>query len=141
MRPNDPTDWTWAQACNMLEEADQMHRRFFRLAVSSQPQRTTWEPPVDVFENDAEFVVVVALPGVAEERVEMVIEGRDLVIRADSRLPLAGSRHAVRRLEIPYGYFERRVQLPAARLEAGTREFRDGCLILRLRKYERIEGI
>ena len=51
-----------------------------------------------------------------------------------SRIPFAGSRLGVWRLEIPYGYFERRVQLPDARLEAGTREFTDGCLILRLRK-------
>ncbi len=32
--------------------------------------------------------------------------------------------------------FERRIQLPDVRLEAGTREFTDGCLILRLRKAE-----
>jgi hypothetical protein len=40
----------------------------------------------------------------------------------------------MRRLEIPYGYFERRLQLPAARLDPGAHEFVDGCLILRLRK-------
>jgi HSP20 family molecular chaperone IbpA len=36
--------------------------------------------------------------------------------------------------EIPYGFFERRIRLPDARVDAGTREMRDGCLILRLRK-------
>jgi hypothetical protein len=40
----------------------------------------------------------------------------------------------VRQLEIPYGYFERRVPLPEAQLDSGTRELIDGCLILRLRK-------
>jgi len=40
----------------------------------------------------------------------------------------------VQRLEIPYGYFERRIPLPDARLEAGTRESSDGLLIVRLRK-------
>jgi len=46
------------------------------------------------------------------------------------------ARGAVRRLEIPYGHFERRIPLSNLQLEAGTREFRDGCLILRLRKAE-----
>ena len=32
MRGTDPADWMWAQACDMLEEAQRMHRRFFRLA-------------------------------------------------------------------------------------------------------------
>ena len=64
----------------------------------------------------------------------MTTEAGELVVRAERSLPFASSPRAVRRLEIPYGYFERRIRLPGARLEAGTRELRDGCLILRLRK-------
>ncbi len=55
-------------------------------------------------------------------------------MRAERRPPFAGARRAVRRLEIPYGYFERRVRLPEARLVADLRESLDGCLVLRLRK-------
>jgi hypothetical protein len=47
-----------------------------------------------------------------------------------------GERHRVRQLEIPYGYFERRIRLPHPRLEAVSRELTHGCLILRLRKTE-----
>ena len=66
----------------------------------------------------------------------MTAEGGELVVRAERSLPFAASPRTVRRLEIPYGYFERRIRLPEARLETGTREVRDGCLILRLRKVE-----
>jgi putative acetyltransferase len=52
----------------------------------------------------------------------------------DALEKLAGSRGAVRRLEIPYGYFERRIRLPEVHLDAAIRESIDGCLILRLRK-------
>ena len=128
-----PTDWMWAQACEVIEEAERMHRQFFRLAASGRT-RVTWEPPVDVFEDELEFVVLVALPGVAPHGVELTTEAGELVVRAERSLPFAASPRAVRRLEIPYGYCERRIQLPGARLEAGRREFRDGCLILRLRK-------
>jgi HSP20 family protein len=59
-----------------------------------------------------------------------------LVVRAERRIPFAGERCAVRRLEIPYGYFERRIPLSNLRLEAATQEFSDGCLILRLSKAD-----
>lgn len=140
MSSRNPTGWMWAQACDLLDEAERMHRQFFRLAASGQTH-AVWEPPVDVFEDEREIVVVVALPGVPAECVEITTESGTLVVRAERRIPLAGSGRAVRRLEIPYGYFERRITLPEAGLEAGTRELMDGCLILRLRKKGRARQI
>ena len=133
MSSRNPTDWMWAQACELIEQAERMHRQFFRLAASGRT-RAMWEPPVDVFEDEFEVVVVVALPGVSADRVSVTTESGELVVRAESRLPFTGSRRAVRRLEIPYGFFERRIRLPEARLETGARDLLDGCLILRLRK-------
>lgn len=133
MPSRNPTDWMWAQACNLLEQAEHMHRQFFQLSTTAR-SRAVWEPPVDVFEDADEIVVVVALPGVARDRIEISSNGGTLVVRAQSSAPFVASRGAVRRLEIPYGMFERRIALPAARIDAGTREWRDGCLILRLQK-------
>ena len=133
MSSRNPTDWMWAQACELIEQAERMHRQFFRLASSERAQ-AVWEPPVDVFEDEREVIVIVALPGVPADRIQVTTESGLLLIRAESPLPFAGTRRAVRQLEIPYGYFERRIPLPEARLEAGTRELADGCLILRLRK-------
>lgn len=136
-RRNDPTDWMWAQACDFIEQAERMHRQFFRLAASTRTQAAVWEPPVDVFEDEREVVVVVALPGVVAGDVELASEPGALVVRAGRPLPLSrGTRHAVRQLEIPYGRFERRIALPHPRLEAVSRELVHGCLILRLRKVE-----
>ena len=133
MSSRNPHSWMWAQACDLLDQAERMHRQFFQLGASGRT-RAVWEPPVDVLEDEREIIIVVALPGVPGGSVEVTIESGTLVVRAESRIPFAGARGAVRRLEIPYGYFERRIQLPEGRLEAGTREFMDGCLILRLRK-------
>ena len=129
----DPADWMWAHACDLLEQADRMHRQFFRLA-SSQHAQATWEPPVDVFESEREVIIVVAMPGVVAEDVQVTREPDELVVRAERPLPFAGSRLAVRQLEIPYGHFERRIPLPEGRLEVGARELTHGCLILRLHK-------
>jgi len=133
MSSRNSTDWMWSQACDLVEQAERMHRQFFRL-ISSQRTQAVWEPPADVFEDEREVTIIIALPGVPHNRVEVSDEGGVLVVRAERRLPLAGPLTAVRQLEIPYGYFERRIPLPGARLKGASQELVDGCLILKLRK-------
>lgn len=133
MRPRDPADWMWAQACDLIAQAERMQRQFFRLAPAERAQ-PAWEPPVDVYEGERDVVVVVALPGVPAERIDVAIEGGEIVVRAERRLDFAGGHRAVRRLEIPHGHFERRIGLQDARFETAARESVDGCLVVRLRK-------
>ena len=133
MSSRNPTDWMWSQAIDLLEQAERMHRQFFRLSASERT-RPTWEPPVDVFEDEDDVVIVVALPGVPADGVEVTYEPGVLVVRAERPFPISGGCGAVRHLEIPYGYFERRIALAEAQFEGATRELVDGCLILKLRK-------
>jgi HSP20 family molecular chaperone IbpA len=131
---DDPTARMWLHACELLEQAEGLQRQFFRL-TGSQRNAAVWEPPVDVYEDAHEFVVVVAMPGVPAERMQVAQEGDALVVRGARPFPVS-ARHAVRQLEIPYGVFERRITLPARRLELGTPEVVQGCLVLVLRKLE-----
>jgi len=134
MRSRSPTSWMWEEACTLLDEAERLHRQFFRLSATAQA-RPVWEPPVDVFEDEHEIIIIAALPGVPAERIDVALdELGTLVVRAESKIPLAGPGCEVHRLEIPYGYFERRIQLPAGRYERGSRELSNGCLTLTLRK-------
>ena len=94
MTSRNPTDWMWAQAVELIDEAERMHRQFFRLAGSERPQ-AVWEPPVDVFEDEREVVIVVALPGVPPERVEVAMEPGELRRARRARVPLC--RDAPRR--------------------------------------------
>lgn len=130
----NPTTWMWQEAIDLLDEAERLHRQFFRL--SGAQARPVWEPPVDVFEDEDEFVVIVALPGVAPERVQVTLEAGELVIRAERAMPCPHYGGEIHRLEIPYGYFERRIPLPPATLQASAREHVNGCLVLRLRKLD-----
>jgi HSP20 family molecular chaperone IbpA len=132
-RRKDPTAWMWGEACDFIERAERMHRQFFRLAATGTTE-AAWEPPVDVYESDDELVIVVALPGVRASQVEVSAGGGVLHVRARRDPQADSSRLAVRQLEIPYGYFERRVALPAATLEAVSQELNHGCLVVRLRK-------
>lgn len=132
-RSTDPSGWMWSQACDMIEQAERMHRQFFR-AVAEQPAEVVWEPPADVFEDEREVVVVLAMPGVRPDRMEVRSEGGTLLVRGVRPLPLAGSGLRVRHLEIPYGRFERRIALPSSGLQLQEPEVADGCVVLRLRK-------
>ena len=129
---NDADQRMWAQACELIADAERLHRQFFRLALDPAP--ATWEPPIDVFEDEREIVVVVAMPGVAAERVQVVTEAGALVVRGTRPLPFEGARGRLRQLEIPYGAFERRIALPPGEFEVGPPELAQGCLVLRLRK-------
>ena len=129
---HDADERMWAQACELIAEAERLHRQFFRLAkVQNTP---AWEPPADVFEDEREIAVLVAMPGVSAERVQVTHEAGALVVRGTRPLPFEGARGRIRQLEIPYGAFERRIALPAGNFEVGRPELAQGCLVLRLRK-------
>lgn len=132
-RRKDPTAWMWGEACDFIERAERMHRQFFRLAAGGAND-AAWEPPVDVYESEHELVIVVALPGVRASNVAVSAAGGTLVVRAHRKPEADSSRLTVRHLEIPYGDFERRIALPAGRLEAVSQELNHGCLVVRLRK-------
>jgi HSP20 family molecular chaperone IbpA len=131
----DPAGRMWAEACALIDQADRLQRQFFRLA-STERALAVWQPPIDVYEDEHELVILAAMPGVAAERVQVLSEPGALVLRGSRSLPLSGSRHRVRQLEIPYGAFERRIALPPGRFEVGAPELVQGCLVLRLRKLD-----
>lgn len=131
-RERDAGGWTWAQACELMDEAERLHRQFFRPAAVPQA-RVVWEPPVDQFEDEREILLVVAMPGVSAERIQVVGEPGAIVVRGTRPLPLVPGL-SVRRLEIPYGTFERRIVLPSRGLALEPPEVEHGCVILRLRK-------
>ncbi len=139
MRNWDPNAWFWGEALDMLDRAERLQRSFFQFhgAPDSIP---AWAPPVDVFEQGDELVVVLALPDVAPNRVEVLRDGQFLVVRGERPLPQVCRRAVIRQLEIPYGPFERRIALPAASYELVRQSYGEGCLVLTLDRRGRREG-
>lgn len=131
MAIRNPPSWMWAEACEMLEQAQRLQRQFFRFgqAVQAQPR---WEPPVDIVAYGSDVQVTVALPGVAPEHIDVRTDSGLLLIAAARPLPVQEHTTAVHRLEIPYGRFERRVALPAGHYVLMEQAYVNGCLVLRL---------
>ena len=126
----DPKTKMWAEACALIDRAEQLRRQFFEPA---RPGAThvRWEPPVDVFETERDVCIIAALPGVAPEDICVEMEGSTLIIVGVRPLPPRGPHAQILRLEIPYGRFERRITL-IPRLELADREVKNGCLVLTL---------
>lgn len=131
MYSRDARTWMWAEACEMLEQAQRLHRQFFRFGgvAGALP---SWEPPTDVVASEGEVRITVALPGVPPEQVRVGVENGVLLISAVRPPPIDGRTRVIHRLEIPYGRFERRIALPAGHYEITEERYAHGCLALRL---------
>jgi HSP20 family molecular chaperone IbpA len=121
----------WAEACALLERADRLQRESFRPVLARQP---TWEPPVDLFESPGELLINAALPGVRVQDLEIVFDGADLIVSGERALPPESEGLELRRLEIPFGRFERRIPLPPGHYHIDQRRLADGCLTVVLRR-------
>src|SRR6185436_7154123 len=116
-----------------LERAEKLQRQFFELR-RPRSFRPTWEPPVDIFLTDRELWILVALPGVDPEKLEVSLEEGVLAVRGERSLPPECRRASVQRLEIPQGRLERHIELPPGRYELGDTELRHGCLLLSMKR-------
>ena len=134
MLPRDPNTWLWARAQELLDETERVRRRFFELAPQ-HPARS-WEPPADIFETSDELWIVVALPGVDPQRVQVRCTARTLSVFAHRALPQALHGTRILRMELPSGQFERNLELPAGRYRLIHQNVQDGCLWLKLARLE-----
>ena len=137
-------DWDiiiWQRANNLLQQAERIHRNFLQVAAgasyrASQGRTPSWEPPVNVVETDDSLWVISALPGVAADRVDVRLEGRELVIAGERPLPRCCDDGELKIWEIPLGRFERRLSVVCGDkpLSVGEISLHDGLLIIELRK-------
>ncbi|MFI4933391.1 MAG: Hsp20/alpha crystallin family protein [Caulobacterales bacterium] len=130
---NDPHDWMWSEALQVLARAERLHQQMFQ-PNTSRAASVSWEPPVDVLETEREVLVLAALPGVDIDQVQAAIDGACLVIAGQRILPRELRTAIIHRLELPQGRFERRVTLPAGHYGSVRRASVNGCLVVSLSK-------
>ncbi len=118
----------WADACAAMERAERLRRQFFHHG------RPYWEAPIDLFETDAALTLLIALPGVELDSITVSLNAGTLVVRGERPLPRELQNARILRMEIPYGNFERRIELPPVPFDISGRHLANGCLMLHLRK-------
>ncbi|HXF04127.1 MAG TPA: Hsp20/alpha crystallin family protein [Blastocatellia bacterium] len=102
-----------------------------------QSDTAGFSPPANIFIGDEEMAVMVDLPGVDRESLQVKVEGRKLTIDG-RRLVGPWQKARLRHIEWPYGDFSRTFLLPEdvdpTRISA---ELNDGILLLRVPKRRR----
>ena len=126
-------DWMWAEAVDLIDRVQRLHKQAFAPARASGGT-PRWEPPADMIETETELLVLVALPGVDLDTTEAAIEDGVLILCGSRVLPIALRTAKIHRLELPQGRFERRLPLPPGRYESVHRSSEHGCLLVTLRK-------
>ena len=77
------------------------------------PVEKGWKPLTDVFETDENVVVMIDIAGISINDVRLTLHNNVLTIRGIRREhPLSEKRH-YHIMEIDFGPFERRIELPA----------------------------
>lgn len=126
--PRSGRDVMWSEALIVLARTDRLPRAAF------QPTPSGWEPAVDVMETDAGLLIVVALPGVRPDDMEIGIGDGELLVRGIRRWPVPQRPVQVHRIELPHGRFERRLPLPQGTYQLTGQDHADGCLLLTLQR-------
>ncbi|MEM8963911.1 MAG: Hsp20/alpha crystallin family protein [Acidobacteriota bacterium] len=130
--------------------ADLFQRRFNRLFDDWARERGTtdgadeetevghvdWRPAVDIRETDDHVLLLIDLPGIGKDGLELTVEENVLRVRAERPFPDA-DKDSYRRVERRYGVFGRTFSLPRnidqSKVEA---HFDNGVLTIELPKAE-----
>ena len=134
MTNDDPRNWMWSEALQMLARAERLHREVFTAGAGS-PRGVNWEPPTDVLETDDAVLIFVALPGVDPDEGRARHPRRRFADRRRARpAAMSCATAVIHRLELPQGRFERQIPLPAGRYGTPQAGVANGCLVIRLPK-------
>jgi len=115
-------------------EMDRLFEDFMRPANGRD--WTPFTPPVDVEENQNEYVFSLDLPGVAAKDVKVSASGDTLTIRGERR-PAEKKDESLHRVERSYGTFERSFTLGTPiRPDHIQATYKDGVLEVRVPKSD-----
>ena len=130
-----------------MRELEDMQHRFehllerspLQLRNNGEESLTTaeWTPPVDVAEDDKEYVIKAELPEIRKEDVNVSIENGLLSISGERKFEKEEKNKKYHRVERAYGYFSRSFSLPdAVDAEQVKADFKEGMLTIHVPKSE-----
>lgn len=92
-----------------------------------------WSPPTDLYETEENIVVLVEIAGMGDNDFSIVIEKNFLIIAGNR--PDVAERRAFYQMEIPFGEFGTRIEIPKAiDIEKVEAIYQDGFLKITLPK-------
>ncbi len=115
----------------LLDSCYPARRAFLR------PAERGWRPRTDMFETEEEIVIMIDIAGVSTNDFRLQLEGSQLVMRGLRREYSCQGKRKYYKMEIDFGPFERRIDLPApVDSERVTARYTQGFLEIRLPKRD-----
>lgn len=119
--------------CDPLRDLRAWQERLERLAA---PRGSAWDPPMDVYETPARYVVTAEVPGLAREQIELAVQENRLTIRGvrPAAADETPGRH-FHQIERGHGAFQRTFEFVDVVDQDGiSAELHNGVLTVTLRK-------
>ena len=99
-------------------------------AATASPK---FHPAADIYETPQALIIRMDLAGLTRSDISLTLHRLELVVSGRRRFPQADPVQRFHHLEIEYGNFERRFQLPRAADEARVEaEYTNGILVIKL---------
>jgi len=120
----------------LSDETDFLFDNMFRFQRPLlMPSKGVWHPPMDVFESESEYVVIMEVAGIRVEDVHVSYESGVLTIKGVRRDIDYGVKRHYHIMEIDFGSFERKIKLPGdVDRDKVNALYKDGFLEIRLEK-------
>lgn len=111
---------------------------FYPKLKSPDTEKTwLWNPVVDVYEEEDNFVIKAELPGVSKDGITVDVKDRILTIKGERSADNEVKEDRYYRRERVYGHFERTFNLPAdVNPDAVKAQYTDGVLKVTVPKPE-----
>lgn len=132
----------WAPHRNTWRMHNRMNRifdDFFAPALNTDAELAVqnWNPSADVYEEDTQYVIKAALPGIDKKDIHIDFENNTLVLKGERTEDKEVKEENYYRKEMAYGKFQRSFALPEG-VEADSikADYKDGVLKITIPKPE-----
>ncbi|PKN76487.1 MAG: hypothetical protein CVU51_17535 [Deltaproteobacteria bacterium HGW-Deltaproteobacteria-1] len=108
---------------------------FHLVSPAFKKYKCIWRPNIDLYESTEEIIVLADMAGLNKDEMHIEVNR--------NKIKIAGIRKAIQLLqdarycqaEIPHGYFERNIALPApVEAQSAAASYADGILMVRMSK-------
>ena len=127
-------------------ELESMQQRLERLMDHALERHSTglprpdpkWHPPVDAYETETEFVVIVDLAGMSKESIGITYQEPDLCITGTRAACHSSEKIKFHQMEVNFGPFERIIRIGApVHADQIHAQYQDGFLTVHIPKDRR----
>ena len=130
----------WDPFRDLMSIQNELNRLFGRTYAGTESSGGTgsaWVPPLDIFETQEKYVVVLELPGISPDAVEVSVEASTLTVKGERRFYDGIPEESFHRVERRFGPFARSLSLPStANAEGIEASFDKGVLTVEVPKAD-----